>query len=84
VNTKTTHEKADDRKRIADDIRGQFNGAGMISASDAGRYLGLQKEAARKFLAEVPFIWSDPVKKSGKRMYLATELARKIYERQVP
>jgi len=84
MQTKTVREKSDERKRIADDIRGQFGGAGAICAADAKRYLGLQKEAGMKFLRGIPSFLSDTENGGGKRMYLVIDLARKIYERQVP
>ena len=80
--TKTVREKADERKRIADDIRAQFGGAGAICAADARRYIGLEKEAGRNFLRGIPSFASDPESGGGKRMYLVIDLARKIYERQ--
>jgi len=81
--TKTVREKADERRRIAEDIREQFGGAGAICAADAMRYLGLKKEAGAKFLQGIPSFPSDPERGGGKRMYLVIELARKIYERQI-
>jgi hypothetical protein len=82
VKTKTVREKADERKRIADDIRERFGGAGAICAADARRYLGLQREAGAKFLQGVPSFLSGPDGQGGKRMYLVINLAKKIYERQ--
>ena len=82
MTTKTVREKADDRARIAKDIREQFGGAGAVCAADAMRYLGLQKEAGRNFLKGIPSFPSDPESGGGKRMYLVIDLARKIYERQ--
>ena len=79
MKTKTVREKADDRKRIADDIRDQFGGVSAICASQARRYLGMGEEMGNRFLRELE---SFQLCKGGKRMYLAIDIARKIYERQ--
>jgi len=79
MKTKTVRERADERKRIADDIREQFGGASAICASQARRYLGMGEEMGNKFLSELE---SFRLCKGGKRMYLAVDIAKKIYERQ--
>jgi len=76
--TKTVYEKAKERKRIADDIREQVGNAPCIS--DVRRYLGVSGDMTTNFLRDIPSFQLCP---GGKRLYLAIDIAAKIYTLQM-
>lgn len=63
------------KREIADDIRRQY-GNGLTQAQ-IGKYLGVSQHTAEKFLQDVEFI-----RQGRRKIYLAVDVARKIFEMQ--
>ena len=63
------------KREFADDIRRQY-GNGLCKAQ-VREYLGISQHTAEKFLLDVDF-----VQHGRRKIYLAIDVARKIYEAQ--
>jgi len=68
-----------DKRDIVQDIKSQFNGAGMLNLTEVARYLGRSRNRVQPFLEGLEYIQMGTEKK-----YLVVDIAKKITNESRP
>ncbi|HML37003.1 MAG TPA: hypothetical protein PKA19_06255 [Bacillota bacterium] len=62
-----------EKREIIQDIKSQFNGAGMLNITEVAKYLGRSRKRLRPFLEGLEYLQVGSEKK-----YLVVDIAKKI------